>query len=208
MFSGFRVAWERQLSSWHVLRSLGRLGTPTFKLACSPVFEMKKDTPHARLKSGVPKVQNPLPHKILRGRLGMLGTPGNVELQFGMSSGNASFASRHRGVSASSFCDGAIPSGTLGTPTFKLACSPVFEMKKDTPHARLKSGVPKVQNPLPHKILRGRLGMLGTPGNVELQFGMSSGNASFASRHRGVSASSFCDGAIPRHHHGIAGIAA
>ncbi|HQJ88931.1 MAG TPA: hypothetical protein PLY91_10375, partial [Methanoregulaceae archaeon] len=70
---------------------------------------MKKDTPHARLKSGVPKVQNPLPHKILRGRLGMLGTPGNVELQFGMSSGNASFASRHRGVSASSFCDGAIP---------------------------------------------------------------------------------------------------
>jgi hypothetical protein len=109
MFSGFRVAWERQLSSWHVLRSLGRLGTPTFKLACSPVFEMKKDTPHARLKSGVPKVQNPLPHKILRGRLGMLGTPGNVELQFGMSSGNASFASRHRGVSASSFCDGAIP---------------------------------------------------------------------------------------------------
>jgi hypothetical protein len=94
MFSGFRVAWERQLSSWHVLRSLGRLGTPTFKLACSPVFEMKKDTPHARLKSGVPKVQNPLPHKILRGRLGMLGTPGNVELQFGMSSGNASFASQ------------------------------------------------------------------------------------------------------------------
>jgi len=55
---------------------------------------MKKDTPHARLKSGVPKVQNPLPHKILRGRLGMLGTPGNVELQFGMSSGNASFASQ------------------------------------------------------------------------------------------------------------------
>jgi hypothetical protein len=81
-------------------------------------------------------------------------------------------------------------------------------MKKDTPHARLKSGVPKVQNPLPHKILRDRLGMLGTPGNVELQFGMSSENASFASRHRGVSASSFCDNTIPRHHHNIAGIAA
>ena len=92
--------------------------------------------------------------------------------------GTPNFAG-YRGVSALSFRDGAIPLGTLGTPTFKLACSPVFEMKKDTPHARLKSGVPKVQNPLPHKILRGRLGMLGTPGNVELQFGMSSGNANF-----------------------------
>jgi len=110
----------------------------------------------------------------------------NSELQFGIFSGNAGNANFvvHRGVTEGtprSPCTkayravakrrnayAAMPLEMLGTPTFKLACSPVFEMKKDTAHATLKCGVPKEQK-----------------ATAGLQSGTLAGNANFAV-HRGV----------------------
>jgi|ADurb_Oil_03_Slu_FD_contig_111_348221_length_1260_multi_4_in_0_out_0_1 hypothetical protein len=56
-----------------------------------------------------------------------------------------------------------MPLEMLETPTFKLASSPVFEMKKDTAHATLKCGVPKEQK-----------------ATAGLQSGTLAGNANFA----------------------------
>ncbi len=45
---------RRDTHLYRLIAAFGRLGTPTFKLACSPVFGRKNDTTHATLKCGAP----------------------------------------------------------------------------------------------------------------------------------------------------------